>query len=285
MMVPLDPILRAAVMTRAAACRARIPAFTARHFGLAGAWRLHREALGLDLLRAPLNVLLVGPALFLRIAAMLLRRLGFARSGTRLERRNPFLETRLARRIADLVLSELLRIDEATVDAPASRERAHHLIAEYVAARHAVAEFAAALVALAAGLVLVQALTPGAISLGPILAKEMAQREAVEGFWLGSALGGLYHAWFPADVSWTRTVATTFAVMIGFALLATFTGLVTDPLQELLGLHRRRLRRLVDTLERVALGESEASLALPDPWVARLVDLADAVLMAMRLTR
>ena len=36
-----------------------------------GTLRLHREALGLDLLRAPLNVLLVGPALFLRLAGAL----------------------------------------------------------------------------------------------------------------------------------------------------------------------------------------------------------------------
>jgi hypothetical protein len=73
--------------------------------------------------------------------------------------------------------------------------------------------------------------------------------------------------------------------MVCFALAAAFMGLVTDPLQQLLGLHQQRLRRLVDTLERVALGESEASLALPDPYIARVTDLADVALMAMRLTR
>lgn len=55
MTAPLDPVVRAAVVAHAATCRARIPAFTARHFGFAGTWRLHREALGLDLLRAPLT--------------------------------------------------------------------------------------------------------------------------------------------------------------------------------------------------------------------------------------
>ena len=59
-----------AVRSYAAACRARIPGFVARHFGWRGSLRLHRSAIGLDLLRAPLNVLLVGPTLFLRLAGL-----------------------------------------------------------------------------------------------------------------------------------------------------------------------------------------------------------------------
>jgi hypothetical protein len=73
--------------------------------------------------------------------------------------------------------------------------------------------------------------------------------------------------------------------MVCFALVATFMGLITDPVQQLLGLHRRRLERLVGTLERIALGESDASLSLPDPYIARATDLVDVALMAMRLTR
>jgi hypothetical protein len=287
MTTELDQERRETIAAYAAACRARIPAFTARHFGLAGSLRLHREALSLDLLRAPLNVLLVGPALFLRVAAALSRQAGLPRLGAWLAGRHLFVETRLARRVADLVLGELLRLADPPPGKPeaAWRERAHHLIAEYVAARHAVAEFAAGLVGLTVGLIVLQALTPSAISLGPLLAKELARREAVEGFWLGSWAGSVWYGWYPVDATWGETAATTLVVMVCFALAAAFMGLITDPLQQLLGLHQRRLRRLVDTLERVALGESEASLALPDPYIARVTDLADVALMAMRLTR
>lgn len=270
-----------AVRAYAAECRARIPGFAARHFDLTGSLRLHREALGLDLLRAPFNVLLVGPALFLRLGGALLRWIGLERLGGWLARRDLFVETRLARRVADLILDELLEMGERS---EAWRGRARHLIADYVAARHAVAEFAACLVLLTLGLLLLQALTPSAISLGPMLAREMARQDAVEGFWLGSAAGSVWYAWFPATASGTDLVATTLAVMVGFALLATFTGLITDPLQQRLGLHERRLRHLVDTLERAALGE-DARLALPDPYIARVTDLADVVLMALRLGR
>jgi hypothetical protein len=279
-----DPATREAVAAYAEACRARIPAFTARHFGLEGTLRLHREALGLDLLRAPLNVLLVGPALFLRLAGALCRRLGLGRLGGWLASRNLFVETRLSRRVADLVLDELLGLDEAPLP-PARRDRARRLIAEYVSARHAVAEFAAGFVGLAVGIVVLRALTPSAISLGPMLAREMAQREAVEGFWLGPWAGSVYYGWYPVHATAAETVATTLVVMGCFALLATFMGVVTDPLQQTLGLHRKRLLRLVNTLERVASGEETASLDLPDPYIARATDLADVALMAMRLTR
>jgi hypothetical protein len=52
-----------------------------------------------------------------------------------------------------------------------------------------------------------------------------------------------------------------------------------------LGVHRRRLRHLIDTLERAALGDAEARLALPDLYVARLTDLVDVVLLTLRMTR
>ncbi len=282
---PLDAT-REAVLAYADACRARVPEFTARHFGLAGTLRLHREALGWDLLLAPLNVLLVGPALLVRVAAALGRQLGLTRIAGWLASRNLFVETRLARRVADLVLNELLGLDHAHARPPAPwRERASHLIAEYVAARHAVAEFAAGFVALGIGLVLLHALTPSAISMGPMLARQMAQQEAIDAFWLGPWAGALYNDWFPASATWAEIVTTTLAVMGCFALVATFMGLITDPIQEWLGVHRRRLLHVIATLERVAQGDRDAALDLPDPYLARVTDLADVALMAMRLTR
>jgi hypothetical protein len=275
-----------AVHAYADMCRARIPEFATRHFGWRGTLRLHRSALGLDLLRAPLNVLLVAPTLILRLAAVTARKLGWRHAHRWLAARNLFVETSLARRVADLMLGELLAVERDSASLPRGwRSRARHLIAEYVAARHAVAEFAAGLVAIATGLVLMQALTPSAITLGPLLARELAQREAIESFWLGSWAGAIWHGWYPASATWSETVATTVLAMASFALLATFMGLLTDPLLQMLGIHRRRLEHLVATLERVALGDRDADLGLPDLYVARVTDLADLILLAMRLSR
>lgn len=281
-----DGEAEAAIRAYAADCRARIPTFVAEHFGWRGTWRLHRAALGLDLLRAPLNVLLVGPTLFLRLAGMLCRWLGWRRVGAWLARRNLFVETDLARRMADLVLSELLQVDDPRWPLPTdARARIRDLIAEYLAARNAVAEFAAGFVAIGVGVILVQALTPSAITLGPLLAREFAQAEAIETFWLGPWAGAIWHGWYPAHATWLETIVTTATVMSCFALVATFMGLVTDPVLQWLGLHRRRLGHVVDTLERVALGDPEATLGLPDLYVARLTDIVDVILLTMRMTR
>jgi hypothetical protein len=231
-------------------------------------------------------VLLVGPTLFLRIAAWVCRRSRLAHVGAWLARLNLFVETDLARGVADLILGQLLGITETnTALPPGWRERARDLIAEYVAARHAVAEFAAGFVTIGVGSALVHTLTPSAISLGPLLANEFAQQEAIEGFWLGPWAGSIYHGWYPATATWPEVVVTTVVVMVSFALLATFMGLLTDPIQQALGVHRRRLERLVATLEQVALGQRDADLGLPDLYVARITDLADIALMAFRLTR
>lgn len=286
-MITAHPVAEAddgAVSAYFAGCRRRVPAFTARHFRLAGTLRLHRQALCLDLLLAPLNVLLVAPAFALRLGALLCRLFGWRGLGTALARRELFVETRVAQRVADLVLNELLGAAE-TAAVPQWRERARHLIAEYLSARNAVAELAAAVTAITVGLLLVHALTPSAISLGPLLAKQMAQEEAVAGFWLGRWAGAIYFGWFPADASWARIIGTTLTVMVCFALTATFIGLLTDPLQEHCGVHRRRLNHFITTLERAALGDRDAVLALPDPYIARVTDLADMALMALRLTR
>lgn len=268
-----------------AACRARAPAFAARHFGLAGSLRLHREALGLDMLRAPLNALLVGPALVVRLLAALSRVLRLKRLARWLATRRLFVETRLSRRIAHLIADELLDLDRAGDRAAAPTAQIEELIAEYVAARHAVAELAAGLAALLFGLVALHAITPSAISLGPLLAREHAREEAVSSFWAGAGAGEWYYWLWPVEPSWAATVGYTIALLAAFAVATTFIGVVTDPLQRHLGLHERRLRRLVATLERLAGDDPEARLALPDPYLAKAADLVDWVAIGLRHIR
>ncbi len=270
-----------------AACRARIPAFTRRHFSIAGTIRLHQAALGLDLLRSPLNVLLVGPAFFLHLSAMLVRWLGLERLARWLATRRLFMETRLSRRIGEVVAGELLGLEQImhSREMPARAERTEALLSEYMAARHAVAELAAGMIALMVGFLVLHALTPGALSLGPLLAQQYAEQSAVESFWAGAWAGEIYYAWWPTEASWPFTIFMTVLVMMLFAVCSTFMGLVTDPIQQAMGLHEQRLRRLIDTLERHAKGEDDARLALPDPYIARLGDLVDWVNIGLRMLR
>jgi hypothetical protein len=88
----------------------RVDAFVDRHFTLAGSVALHRQALGWDLLRAPANVFLVGPALTVKLAGWAARRGGMERAAAWLARRRIHIETEVAREIEWLVATELLEI-------------------------------------------------------------------------------------------------------------------------------------------------------------------------------
>ena len=68
----VDDAVRKYIATR----RERIDPFVDRHFTLAGSLALHRQAVGWDLLRAPANLFLAGPALSVKLASWAARRAG-----------------------------------------------------------------------------------------------------------------------------------------------------------------------------------------------------------------
>ncbi len=57
--------------------------------------------------------------------------------------------------------------------------------------------------------------------------------------------------------------------------MAAFSGIAADPIQRRLGLHRRRLLRLIDALERRFSGDGEAGFVVRDHYVARLLTLLE----------
>lgn len=68
--------------------------FVRARFGLRGTLNLHHHALGLDLLRAPVNVMLSPVFLLSRLLAALMRRLGMARAADWLGRRQDLMPRR-----------------------------------------------------------------------------------------------------------------------------------------------------------------------------------------------
>jgi len=304
-----------AVSRYAAERRARVRPFVRRHFGLRGSLALHRHALGWDVVRAPVNVGLAVPALGVSLAAVGLRRTRLRRAGDWLARRRLFLETAVAREVEWRLWTELLELpfaqkqrrserdalaealladpavaaalEQATAalrarsDDPAWRRRLESALADYTGSRVAAAEIATNLVGLATGAMAWHQFTPGAWSLGPVAAGAVAQQAAVSQFPLGSWVGGLWYAAFPARPSLWLVAGVTGGVMAAAAVLSAFAGVITDPAQTALGLNDRRLNKLVDTLEAQLRG-SDARLKLRDAYVARLLDLFDVLRMALR---
>lgn len=287
----------------------RVDPFVDRNFSLSGTLRLHRHAFGPDIVKAPVNVALVAPYLAAQLGAAGLERLRADKAASWLKRRKLFLDTDVARELEWRLHAELLelpfdngrqrtetdalaaailadpRIQQAVHmlsehlarhrDDPELKLRLQRHIATYAGARSAAAEILNNLALAGTGALLFQQLTPGAFSLGPVLAGAVAHQAAVASFPLGASMGGVWYGLFAAQPSAALVVATTGGIMAAAATTAAFAGVVTDPIQRALGLHQKRLHRLVDALGGELKGDSAVGFQVRDHYVARLFDVAD----------
>ncbi|TDQ57736.1 DUF6635 family protein [Phaeovulum veldkampii] len=295
--------------------RSRVDGFVQRHFSVPGTLRLHAVAFGRDILRAPVNVALAPVLVLIRVLAWLCRRVGLARLSAWLARRRILLRTEVARRIETLIVTDLLEVPlpegatagdplalsravlsapqfrdvirqrESVVEAQALAGRIAVTLADYSGTRSAVAEMTTALVTLIAGAVAFQALTPGMISLAPDLADAVSRTAAIADFPLGKTLGGLWYGVFPTGASALALAATVIGLVMTGAVVAAFAGVIADPVQSRLGIHHRRLMRLIDTLQAELDGAAPKPFTAPEHYFARALDLWDAALSALRALR
>jgi hypothetical protein len=255
--------------------------FVRRTYGLRGTLALHRHALGWDLVRAPLNVVLAPVFMLVRLFALLAGKLGWRKVSGWLMGRRILLETDVSQAVAGRLHAFLadLRARGLSPELPAAQvERA---VMAHVQLRNAVAEIAVMLTLLATGALLFHMATPGVISLAGPVADLRAAAEAVADFPLGRPLGRLYYGLFPVSAGVGQVVITGIALAALTALATTFAGVVTDPLQRLLGVHRRRLERLLDQIDRNA----ETGGLEKEHVVARLGDLSDMAVNLWRMFR
>jgi hypothetical protein len=315
-------VVRDAMHRYFAARRERIAPFVDHHFTLTGSLVLHRRALGWDLLRAPANLLLAVPNAGAKLVAAGLDAAGAKPAGKRLRTMRLLMETDVAREIRRLLVTELLELPwpdgrgpgcgagrdalaetvlaDPRVEAFARRalaavagragdadfrRRLEETVATYAETRAAAAEITTALVTLGTGAAAVHQVTPGAMTLGPALAAAIAQQSAIASFPLGSTLGSLWYGVFPAAASSALVAGLTGGLMLGAAALSAFAGVVSDPVQRRLGLHRRRLERLLAALEREWIEGVDGTFIVRDHYAARLVDLLDLLAGAWRLAR
>lgn len=295
--------------------RRRVDAFVQKHFTWPGTLHLHRAALGLDILRAPMNVLLSPIFVLVRAAGWICQRLHFERAAGWLLHRRIMLRTSVSARVESAILNELLDVplpagstvadraalSRAILAAPRFREmirsrgtvaaaqlltdRITGAIADYTGTRSAVAEFTTALITLAVGAVAFQALTPGMISMAPGLAEVVSRSTVIADFPLGATLGGAWYGVFPVGPSPGLVALMVLGLMGLGSVVAAFAGIIADPVQARLGIHRRRLMRLFDTLDAEFHGGRDRPFAAKEHFLARIFDLWDAALSVLRLFR
>lgn len=295
--------------------RARIQDFVEKHYSFKGSARLHRHALGWDLVKVPLNILL---SLFNLIMAVvtLIADVLLPKTLARKIRRTPFVvKTKMDAELERLIIEELLELprtddpnprEDALLSAILQDEALQRVInseldafirthpdthysqaelikkfTEYASARNATAELASN-----AALLLYTKLSTGtaafgSLSAGTALATSITQSAAIAQFWAGSFLGGLYYSHVGVTASLRLVIAMSLLVAVALAIAATFSGMVTDPIQAKLGLHQKRLLKMLDSLERDLL-KDDNQFSLKEKYAGRLLDLLDVLALAAK---
>jgi hypothetical protein len=321
--LPLDratvrDIVAAGIKRYIADRRQRVPAFVDRNFSLAGALRIHRHALGLDLVRAPINVAASLATVGKSLSAHVLRRLGQRELAAKLSDLDLFLATDVGREIDWLIRTELLELPseagarrserdalaEAIVGDPrlvahfdavlraigeraddaAFRRKAEDAMTAYSGSRAAASDIVASLLSAAVGAAVCHQFTPGIATLSGAVAGAITHKAAVSGFVLGPWLGKVWYGAFAVSKPPLLYAGVFAGMLVPLAALTAFAGVVADPVQRALGLHRRRLEAMIDVLE-IALSGDDARLLVRDHYVARVFDLIDWTYVLLRLAR
>jgi hypothetical protein len=284
-----------------AACRSRVEGFSDGHFRFPGAWQTNRIALGWDLLRAPLNLMWAPIYLLLQILAWTCQRMGMATLAQLLDKAPSGLTTDVQRQLAAWCNSELLQrpnqpgqpepllayiveeVDSSlhlAIDSKAMlrtlQPTLDDILEQYALSRTATADIGNSLSTTLLGAFAFQKFTPGGVAVGLLLASISAREVAVHNFPLGQTIGKLWYGWFPPEPSLATSVGVTSLVLLLLASLASLSGLLSDPLQSTLGLHQRRLYKMIDHLERNFSSQSQSRFRSGEHYLARLLDVVDA---------
>jgi hypothetical protein len=295
---------------------AKIDSFTKKYFSFRGALRLHKKALGKDLYRVPLNIAWAVPYIVFRTGRFILRRTGAGKTFQVLDKMPPGFKTEVQKEVEWLIHTELLELpyrqeqrqstndmllasilDQKTISEdihlalmkigvkaqdPDFKQALTMKLKEYGTSRTAIADLSGNILMLASGYLAFQKTTPGALSGGTALATVVAQQIAISNSWW-PLFYSFWYSLFPVTPSLGLIAASTGVLMAGLAVITTFSGIVADPIQAKLGVHQRRLTKLITALEKELRGETKSEYKLRDIYLARIFDFIDILKTASKL--
>lgn len=281
-------------------CRQRIPDFIQCYFSYPGTWHTNKRALGWDLLKAPINLFWAPIYLSLQLIAFLLNKIRPNLLSQILKKTPSGIPTNIQRYLSEQTFSYLLgrsandQNDQLHIHLSRSIENYAHLnhlttkqiaaidsivhdaLEQYRITRTASADIGNSLLSTIVGAFAFQKFTPGGIAIGLAIAGWLSNYWAVDSFFLGNWAGGLYYSIFPPAPSAGLNIASIAAVLACLAVIASFSGLITDPIQTLTGLHRKRLEKMLIKLEKDFLDNKVGGFRPKDQFVARILEVVDA---------
>ena len=305
---PMDPAAEQlhAAMLRAAglyfsACRQRIPTFAKKHFSYPGAWHTNKVAFGWDLLRMPVNLLWAPLYLIIQLLALACQAANWYKAHDLLHKTPTGFTTKVQKQMVENINRELLGntpevcdnefhqylIAELTTLAN-SRDNINtqafintidpilnEALAQYAITRTASADITNTALSTALGALMLKKFTPGGLGFGLLIAAFVAKGQYSRDFIFGETLGNYYYALFPPSPSLALIAGCTLGVMCILAVLASFSGLLSDPIQYHTRLHHYRLKKFINHLERDFTARSETTFKPKDQYLARIMEVLD----------
>ncbi|MES9851972.1 MAG: DUF6635 family protein [Candidatus Thiodiazotropha sp. L084R] len=272
--------LKLQVTAHISACRERIPQFIKDNYAWPGAWHLNRRAWGWDIAIAPVNFILGFPNFLVRLMALLFEFLKLKRIAHWLNHLHLGFSTRIQQHLLSTLNNDLLKLPEYKKPQESS---IHNLIISaasepsklYIQTRNVAADITAGTLAAILGLIFFHQFTPGSISAGSLIAKEIARDQAINGFLFGETLGKLYYTLAPVTPSINVILISLIVIMTIIAIVAAFSGIIHDPVQTATGIHQRRLNKLFDAIEESACSTLSKGYRPKDTFFGRVYDLID----------
>lgn len=289
--------------------RERVAEFVRTTYSLKGALKTNRQALGWDMLRAPLNLFWAVPYLAIQLSSMVFNKIGARPAGRLLSKTSPGFRTDVQQEIDWMIRTKLLELPyeqagrsftkdkllETILNQPMlselmkeKLEKVNHTLRNkefeekltrelntYGGARVAAADLTCSVLNISAGAIFFKKLTPGAITSGSALAASVAQQSAISNFMLGDTLGSVFYSIFPAKATLSLVLGSTTGILAAMGVVSAFSGVLADPFQRMTGTHQRRLHKVIDSLESNFDTTGATGFHPKDHYVARVFDLFD----------
>ena len=119
-------------------------------------------------------------------------------------------------------------------------------------------------------------------SAGNLAATAIAQQIAISNFFLHPKLGAIWYSIFPVTPSIGLIIASTGTLMAALAVITSFIGLIADPVQVKLGIHKKRLMKFIDLLKSELTGKGKSEYKIKDHYLARVFDIIDLLKLAAK---
>jgi tetratricopeptide (TPR) repeat protein len=225
--------------------RQALDQFLRNSYSFRGTIRVLRRTLRADLLRHPLNFVLSIPKLFISRIANFLEKLGWYSTARALQTVFRVLRSGFEAARERQIVTELIAVSGE----PDIRSALEPPLSHFMAARESILELANGGLTLALAYLLFGSAGLSPYEMGRRLASNSAHEQAASRFALGRGLGSAFYHLFPVEPTWGQVAIWSVLVLALLGTLTTSMGLLSDPLQQALGVHRRQLSRLLDAFE------------------------------------